>query len=291
MTERLRTCSSCLFILILAAGAAGAPGDLPEACNGLSGEQKALALELMASEYPYDCCDDTIEKCLREEPVCSLAWRLAGSICRRVGLGQDAERVRRSLSRRARSMLPGASPAVIDLKGAPVIGDGEAPVEVVVYACARCRYCSKIVPELHGSITSGALKGRARLFFKVFPIRGHEFSKESGLAFVAAIRQDRFWEFLLHSYEGFDRFSVDRLPEDAETAGMDRALFERHVADTATREALVESKKEGIRNGVEATPTFFIDKRPYMGDMTFEELVDVIGEAYDNATGRIYLKP
>ena len=77
-------------------------------------------------------------------------------------------------------------------------------------------------------------------------------------------------------------------PEWAELAGMDRSAFEAAMADPVTRTLLVDSKKEGIVNQVDATPTFFIDGRKYVGDLTFEELVDVLEEAYDKAKGKQY---
>jgi protein-disulfide isomerase len=188
-------------------------------------------------------------------------------------------------------MMPGGIEVEIDLSDAPVAGDGDAPVEVVLYACARCPFCSRVIPQLLEAVRSGPLEGKARLFFRTFPIRGHPFSKEGGLAFVAAHRQGKFWEFLLETYGDFDGFCVDALPQMAETAGMDRAIFEQHYADPATREALVESKKEGLRNGVDVTPSVFLNRRRYLGDASFEELVDVIGEEYERMRGEICLAP
>jgi len=293
MTRRLRNLAlpACILAALLVPGAVGAAAEMPEACKDLSGEQRALALEVLAAEHPYDCCDDTIAGCLEQDPVCRLAWRLAGEVCRRAGLDQDAARIRRALSRRARSMLPGGEQAEIDLRDAPAAGDGDPAVEVVVYACARCPFCRLLVPQLHEAVTSGPLLGKARLYFRIFPIRGHEHSKEGGLALEAAAGQGHFWELLLRMYEDYDRFCLEELPAWAEAVGMEREVFERLYADPATREALVESKKEGLRNGVDVTPSVFIDRRRYVGDLTFEELADVIGEKHDNLTGEMYGRP
>ena len=77
----------------------------------------------------------------------------------------------------------------------------------------------------------------------------------------------------------------------AREAGLSPTAFEAATAEPATRERLVSSKKEGLRNGVEATPTLFIDGRPYVGDLDLEELVDVIGEERDRVTGEVYGRP
>ncbi len=277
-----------LLVTLVLVWAPGRSAELTPTCAGLSGGPRQLALELLESEHPYDCCDDTIARCLEAEQVCRLTWRLAENICRRADQGQDRARIHRALSRRARSMLAGEPPVTINLEDTPSVGRADAPVEVVVYACARCPFCAKLVLELERSISSGALAGQARLYLKVFPIRGHRFSKEAGLAFVAAARQGRFWEFLDHAYANFDSFSVAELPTWAAAVGMDREIFGDHLADPATRELLVASKKEGLRNDVEVTPTVFINQRRWVGDLTTVELVDIIGEEADRRAGEIY---
>jgi protein-disulfide isomerase len=257
-------------------------------CEGLEAPQKELARELLASQYPYDCCDRPISECLREEPVCRLAYRLAESICRRVEAGESREEIVRGLSRRGRSMLPSRKPAQIDLSSSPMAGEPAAPVAFVVYACARCPFCSKIIPSLFKEISQGRLRGKARLYFKVFPIRGHEYSKEAGLGFVAAYQLGAFWPFMLYSYESFDHFCVKKQLEWAEKSGLAPQAFAQRVNAPDTRAMLVESKKEGLRNKVDATPTFFINGRKYVGSLGLEELMDVLEEEYERLTGEVY---
>jgi protein-disulfide isomerase len=257
-------------------------------CDKLSKEQKAVAVALLSSEHLYDCCDDTVSACLKKKPVCALAYRLAENICRQVAEGQDKQKISRSLSRRARSMMP-QKKAEIDLTGVPMAGEAGAPITLVEYACARCPYCSKITPTLYDAITKGKLKGKVKLYFKPFPIRGHEYSKETGLGFVAATKLGKFWEFLLYSYEHFDDFCVLKQSDWAEHVGMDRTAFDAAVADPVTRTLLVDSKKEGIVNKVDATPTFFLNGRKYVGDINLKELVDVLEEEYDRVKGKLHL--
>jgi protein-disulfide isomerase len=255
-------------------------------CDKLSGEQRKAAQEILASQHPYDCCDDTIAACLKQKPVCALAVRLANNICRRVAKKQPKQQIVRALSRRARTMLQSGSKAKIDLAGLPVAGDPQAPVTLVEYACARCPYCSKITPEIYDAVVSGRLKGKVKLYFKTFPIRSHEFSKETGLGFMAAVKLGRFWPFLLHSYKHFDNFCMLKQSDWAISAGMDKKAFEETVADPVTRELLVNSKKEGIVNKVDATPTFFINGKKYLAEINAEELIDVLEEEYERSNGR-----
>lgn len=267
-------------LVALAALSAPAAAQAPT-CDKLNAEQEKVARELLASEHPYDCCDDTLAACLKQKPVCPLVQRLVDNVCRRVADGQDADKIRRGLSRRARSMMSMGKPATIDLSGVPAAGEPSAPVVVVEYACARCPYCAKLTPQIYDAVTKGALKGKARLYLKTFPIRSHAYSKETGLGFVAASELGKFWEFAVYSYEHFGVFCLALQGDWAEAVGMDRAAFEQRVAAPATRAKLVASKKEGIVNKVEATPTFFLDGRRYVGHMDLVELIDVIEEEYE----------
>ncbi len=286
MRSILGTASALVVVLALTGSA---PAQTP-ACDDLSGEQKALAGELLESQYPYDCCDETIAECLKKKPVCALAYRLAENICRRVAEGQKKEKITRGLSRRARSMMPSGKKAGISIEGTPVRGEPGAPVVLVTYSCARCPFCSKIIPPLYKAVAEGLLAGKVRLYFKTFPIRSHEYSKETGLGFVAAARMGKFWEFMLYSYERFDEFCIKKQRSWADAVGLDGETFEQLVADPETRSILIQSKKEGLRNKVDATPAFFINGRRFAGDLDMPELIDVLEEEYERVNGREYRK-
>ena len=113
-------------------------------------------------------------------------------------------------------------------------------------------------------------------------------AKESGLAFVAAEKLGHFWEFVSYFFQRFDQFSVSRQLEWAEAVGMDREDFEQAMADPANLRRLVEMKKEGIKNDVDSTPTFFINGRKYNAELSHEEVIDVLEEEFDRIKGIRY---
>lgn len=258
--------------------------DVP-CCQHLDDDERARAAAIMEQQFLYDACDDTVAACLAVAKPCDLAQRLAGEICRRVGRGQSDADIEQALRLRARTMMPGGSAASIDLDGMPVVGEPDAPVVLVEYACVRCPFCSKITPELQEAIDGGRLKGKVRLYFKLFPIKGHEGSTESGLAAAAAHQQGRFWAFLDLAYARFDRFSVEALPGWARDAGLDEAAYQQAIADPATRDWLVQSKREGMANGVDATPTFFLSGRRYQAELEATQLIDILEEEYVRLAG------
>ena len=141
VARRVGSSTAALVLALVAIPARG--GAAP--CDGLTGEQKRVVLELVARTRPYDCCDETLDRCLRRKRVCRLSRRLRDQICRLARAGRTPKQIADSLARRARSMtVLGARRASISLAGAEPAGSGR--VKVVVYACSRCPFCAKVLP-------------------------------------------------------------------------------------------------------------------------------------------------
>jgi protein-disulfide isomerase len=236
--------------------------------------------------HPYDCCDDTLTRCLAARPRCPLAARLADDVCRQAKAGRDAAAIEKALAKRAQSMVALGAPAQILLDEATRLGDAEASVTVAVYACSRCPFCKVLVPALRHEVAEGALKGKVKLYVRPFPLKSHEYSTEGDLAMLAAARLGRFWPYVMRQYERFDSFDLKKPVEWAAEVGLERETFEKAAADPATRDALVEAKKEGLRNKVAATPAVFIDGRPYVYELQIAPLVDVLLEEHERVAAR-----
>jgi protein-disulfide isomerase len=254
-------------------------------CRGLSEAQAVTLAAVQQRVHPHDCCDDTLAACLAAAVPSRSVKRLAAEVCRRVAAGQPQEYILRSLERRAATLLPAAAPTPMDLEGVAWAGDPQAPVPLVAYACGRCPFCSHLVPALHRAVTEGPLKGRARLAIRPFPIRGHAGSTEAALGMEAARTLGAFWPYVLKEYQEFEGFSEAALVDWAAAVGLERAAFRQAMQDPALRERVVESKKEGLRNGVEATPTVFLGGRRYTGELDQAALVDAALEEADRLAG------
>ncbi|HOX42569.1 MAG TPA: thioredoxin domain-containing protein [Myxococcota bacterium] len=266
------------WLALAAPARAGAP-----ACDALPPELRARAVEALDRLHPYDGCDQTFTRCLAETPPAPVVLRLAAEVCRRVQAGQDVKSIEHALGKRARSVLGLGKKASITLDEACRAGEPGAPVVIAVYACARCPFCAVLVPALHRAVTVGPLQGKARLYYRPFPIKDHPFSAEGGLAMVAAARLGQFWPEVLDIYARFAEFSPDRLAGWAAGLGLPRGEFEALLADPATRAALVASKQEGVRNKVKVTPTLFLDGVEYVHELKVEAVIDVVEELFERA--------
>jgi protein-disulfide isomerase len=276
-------CWALTFAIVVSRSHAAAE---PPECTALQGARHELAAKILQSQHAYACCDSTLKRCLEQRPACRVVERLARDVCRRVAAGQDRASIERGLARRATSMLPSAKRYSIAVDNMPAAGDPSAPVTAVLYLCPRCPYCARMAPALYKEVTQGALKGKVKLYIRPFPLRSHSGSTEGAMAWMAAIRLGSFWPYALRLYAEFDNFDPKRLPELARACGMDREEFTKLLKDKTLRSALVESKKEGVRNGVDATPTLFINGRKYVGDLDAVLVADVLAEEYDAVTGK-----
>jgi len=254
------------------------------ACESLPAELKKQAQSILASLHPYDGCDETFASCLARKPPHPIVLRLAADVCRQVKAGKTKANVERALARRAQSALPMGRPASFALDEATRAGEASAPVTLVIYACSRCPFCKELIPVLHREVVEGRLRGKVKLYLRPFPLKSHEHSTEADLALLGSARLGRFWPYLLLQYARFDRFDPKSAGAWAAEVGLEREPFERLVADPALRDALAESKKEGIRNKVQATPALFVNGRPYLYELQIEPLVDLLLEEHERAS-------
>lgn len=280
--RRLLLMVAAAIVAVPAAAAAGVPE-----CDALTGRAASDAAAVLASEFMYECCDDTISRCLDGHPECrALAVRLARHVCVKAAAGADRNALSRSLEKRAVSVTGPKSAMPSAFKVGSVAGSPTAATTIVVYACARCPFCSKLLPALHREVTAGRLAGRVTLVIRPFPIKSHPNSGEANQALAAAILEGRGWDFLLETYRRFDSFSVAGIPDVAAAAGIDRAAFEKAFQSSDSRGALVDSKKEGLRLGVESTPTLFVDGRRYQSELDLETLVDIVLEVQERGASQ-----
>ena len=268
-----------LILMIPAVGMASEMMDQIETCSDLEEAEKEIALSILKSRRPYDCCDETILECLSKQPVCPLVTRIAKRICQGAADGVSKDDIDEDYSKRVASTT---APRVdIDISGATPAGDPNAKIEIVAYVCARCPYCAFFTREIHKSVTSGRLKGIAKFYIRPFVLRQHRGSTAGALAMHTAEYMGKFWEMFLHMCENYNDFDREILPEWAALQGMDADRFRELMEDDAIYDKQVESQKEGTRNGLDKTPFIFVNRRNYTASSRPVDLEDFVEGEYE----------
>jgi protein-disulfide isomerase len=127
-------------------------------------------------------------------------------------------------------------------------------VEFSDYQCPACKAFDQTVREI-------VQKYGDRLLFvyRDFPLEQHPYSVPSALAAGAAANQGKFWEMHHLLFDNQERFSDSLWTELAQTAGLDTVQFENDMKNPEIKAHMERDRAAGIRLGINATPTFYLN--------------------------------
>jgi protein-disulfide isomerase len=151
----------------------------------------------------------------------------------------------------------------IDLREAPMRGHAGAPNEIIVYSDFQCGFCKRAAAELERI----ALRHPARveIFYKHFPLSIHPQATNAALAAEAARRQGKFWEMHDLLFANAGRLTDATYEELAARLGLDVGRFKADFASKETAARVAADRAEGEKIGVDGTPYFVINRRPFYG--------------------------
>jgi protein-disulfide isomerase len=138
------------------------------------------------------------------------------------------------------------------------IGPEDAPLVLVEYgdlACPETRRAAAVVSRIQDR-----WRGQARFVWRHFPrAHLHPNALSAALAAEAAARQGAFWEMLATLLHDQDNLTPDDLESHAEGLGLDVGRFLRAMESPTLRQRVERDRLAGQRQGVQRTPTFFVN--------------------------------
>jgi protein-disulfide isomerase len=156
----------------------------------------------------------------------------------------------------------------IDLQGAPILGNGNAPVTVVVFSDFECPFCRKgadRIRELEAKYPT-----QVRFAFKHLPLPFHERARPAAIAAIAAAKEGKFWE--LHDRFFANQRELDDVGAHLKAVGLVLDEGKKASAETQLERDGVEAK----RLGVTGTPTFFVNGKRLTGAQPLETFTAMI---------------
>jgi protein-disulfide isomerase len=173
----------------------------------------------------------------------------------------------------------GALPEVIDM----VVGDPDAPVEIIEYASFTCPHCASFHANQFKALKENYVDtGKVRFVYR------EVYFDRPGLwaSMIARCSNDSdfFFAFsdLLYAEQrnwlasGDPAGIIEDLRTLAKTAGLDDATLDACLSDGPKAEALFTWYQENAeRDGVQSTPTFMIDGQQY-SNMAYDEFAEVL---------------
>ena len=143
-------------------------------------------------------------------------------------------------------------------------GDVEAPVTILEYGDFECPYCAMARPELESLVA--AYPDDIRLVFRHFPISTtHPHAKMAAEAAESAGAQGKFWEMHDMLFTHQDRLEFEDLRRYAHALGLDLRRFDEEMREHVYEPEVRRDVRRGIQDGVNGTPTIFINGLRYDG--------------------------
>ncbi len=177
----------------------------------------------------------------------------------------------------------------IDVSGAPVKGDPDAPVTIVEFADFQCPYCANAQPLIKQVLD--AYPGKVKLAFKHLPLMSiHPNARPAAVVSVEAMEHGKFWEMHDLLFKNHAQLGAANLVNLARQVGLDPTEVETAIKTDAGAAVIDKDIADSRRVGVTGTPTYFINgKRVMQRDFdTFKRMIDEALAAGDKASASGY---
>jgi protein-disulfide isomerase len=165
-----------------------------------------------------------------------------------------------------------------------LIGKVDAPVKIVEFADFECPSCGNwaIVtePDVRTRIINAGL---ANLTYYDFPLNIHRNTVAASNAAACADEQGKFWPMHDRIFQAQDEWNGEATDAPkpffkryAGEVGLDVAKWETCFDGRKYQKRIAANFAEGLRRGVNSTPTFVIGNRLYPGMRTYDELKGIV---------------
>lgn len=161
-----------------------------------------------------------------------------------------------------------------------VIGSPKAPVTVVEYASLTCPHCGRFHNESLKAFKEGWIDtGKARLVFRHLPLDQSALAAALTVSCLPADKRPALLSALFSSVAEWAP-KQDLAPVLEKTFGGE-VKFGDVMACVATKgfpEKVMQAGTDAVNNGVDSTPTFFVNGKKLVGFQTADQLGKAVDE-------------
>lgn len=222
----------------------------------------------VANEEICPCdCPKSFGQCLQEGTKCRPAVLLAEWIIKQLEDGTPGESLQEAITRELTGGFA-STPKKPVIEGYGSKGAANQPKWLIVeYADFECAHCKAVAPVVDELVKS---RPDVRLVYKHYPLPFHAMARPAAIAAEAAGRQGKFWEMHAALFSTQDFLSEDMIKGHAKALALDVAKFTKDLADPELAKRVDASRAEGQAFGVEFTPYFIVNGRPYFLSRSLE---------------------
>jgi protein-disulfide isomerase len=158
-------------------------------------------------------------------------------------------------------------------------GNTNAIIELVEYGDYQCPHCGRAYPIVKK--LQHRLGDKLKFIFRNFPLAEiHADATMTAVATEAAALQGKYWEMHDIVFENQEYLDPASLFDYASKVGLDMQKFEMDMEKKELVEKVEADFESGIRSGVNATPTFFINGEKYNNGWEGDRIWDFINLHY-----------
>jgi protein-disulfide isomerase len=163
--------------------------------------------------------------------------------------------------------------AHVEVADAPRLGSENAPVQIIEFADYECPYCQKVNEDL--ARLRQQFGNQVSIVFKDFPLPMHPLAAKAAEGARCAGIQGKFWEFHDSLFEN-KRLQTSHLKEQARALKLDAARFDQCLENGEQTATVKKDSQEGLRLGLQGTPSFFINGHFMSGAVGYVKLREAV---------------
>ena len=169
------------------------------------------------------------------------------------------EKLRAAASIQVFLVAPESPVFYISTNDQPSLGSAKAPVTIIAFIDYQCPSCAAMYQNLERLVKEYGDK--VRVVARDFPLNQHTEAFKAAEAGEAAREQGRYWEYVQVLLRNQSALGVDKLKSYAIEIGLDRTRFDSGLDSGKFAELVQQDVEEGMKLGLKATPTLFLNGR------------------------------
>jgi protein-disulfide isomerase len=161
-----------------------------------------------------------------------------------------------------------------------VMGDPDAPVEIIEYSSMTCPHCAAFHTETLPTIKERYIDtGKAKLVFREFPLDRVALNAS---AIARCAGEDSYFSFVDVLYRTQNQWAhaadpTAELKKIVHMGGLDPAMVDTCLEDQSIIDGILAVRLNGDQTyEIRSTPTFIIDGETHAGQMTVEEFEAIL---------------
>lgn len=160
---------------------------------------------------------------------------------------------------------------------AAVRGHSDARIALIEFSDFECPFCRQYALEVYPRLMKELVDpGVVQYIFRHYPMEEiHANALMAAEAVECAASGGKFWTMHDRLFEAAGALTKPDILAYATSMGLQPSSFEACLDSGAMRERVLEDRREGVRLGVEGTPTFFLAEKQENG--TLRLLAKVVG--------------